>query len=152
MELLITSQMTAMQYDEDYTTNRIENEKASIRQRQENFMQLRDRAYDAYASQVDQMKGFPLVIADAQEIEEPIKNPFDGIGKFVYQQTSRINPLSMRERAQSDISQLRDDLNASLFALEKSVDTLAQDQLSRLDDLDVIYNTADAMLIASEGI
>ena len=152
-QLLACAQQVSMQYDQDFSSMRIEREKDELQQKLTEYRKAHDQAYDGLSKRISNLKGKPLAIAAAADDSDYVaENLLFGIGHAFSRQAARIAPPAMRDTAKSKIVSTRNELRQSAASGRDVVADTCRAQSENLDRLDLMYNEADAVAIHDDQI
>ena len=114
-------------------------------------MELRDGIQAQLINKIEKMPGKLLAIPSAGDTQEAAEGPVQRIGNAISNNIPRFFVPNMREEAKRQKEEKR--LNyKSYVKRSSSIEDAANTRLANLDDLDFIYNRADALLIDESGI
>lgn len=138
----------SMRYDDDFSTSRILAERNDLQKLAEEYGAVRGAAYGALSKKAMRVGGAPLALADAAENKYDGSNPVLGLAHGAGSNLARVNPVRMRKAGKDNLSTKRNSLVNEITA-DSPMREVSKQQLENLDELDFMYNQADA--IAFEG-
>lgn len=148
---LMAAEQVKMQYSQGYTEAQIAKERRSVSDRLISYMELRDGIQAQLINKIEKMPGKLLAIPSAGDTQEAAEGPVQRIGNAISNNIPRFFVPNMREEAKRQKEEKR--LNyKSYVKRSSSIEDAANTRLANLDDLDFIYNRADALLIDESGI
>jgi len=149
-QLAMLVEQTSMQYDNDFSSKRVGKLKASASYMLEEYQSAHDDVCRKLSVKVDKVKGLsPIAVAKKRELKEPPKNPVDGAVKHVGEFVDRHTPLAVLKEGKKKNEDKKRGLYREI-SKDGSMPSTVDAQISRLDNLDFMFNGANALLI-TEG-
>lgn len=151
-QLILLRERISMQYDADFSEKRIKKVCGRIAEYVDAFNTVDDSAYKALNDKIDQLSSFPLAIPDELEDDEySPDNKIDGFAHGAKRLAQRLKSQSWHQAARQQLEQKKDELHVAASA-ENQVDKIADRQEKELNDIDFIFNQANALLIEKNEI
>lgn len=151
-QLAMLAEQTSMQYDNDFSSKRISKLKESASDMLDEYQAAHDDVCRKLSVKVDKVKGLsPVAVAKKREIKEQPKNPVDGAVKHVSEFVERHTPIAVLKEGKKK----NEDKKRSLYreiSKEGSMPAKVDTQISQLDDLDFMFNKANALIVTKNGI
>lgn len=151
-QLAMLVEQTSMQYDNDFSSKRVSKLKASASDMLEEYQEAHDDVCRKLSVKVDKVKGLsPVAVAKKRELKEPPKNPVDGAVKHVGEFVDRHTPIAVLKEGKKK----NEDKKRSLYreiSKEGSMPATVDAQISQLDNLDFMFNRANALIITDGEI
>lgn len=149
-QLAMLVEQTSMQYDNDFSSKRVGKLKASASDMLEEYQSAHDDVCMKLSVKVDKVKGLsPIAVAKKRELKEPPKNPVDGAVKHVGEFVDRHTPLAVLKEGKKKNEDKKRGLYREI-SKDGSMPSTVDAQISQLDNLDFMFNGANALLI-TEG-
>jgi hypothetical protein len=140
------SQKLSMGLDTDFTTRRLEAERAIATRMTSEYERILEPLEEELLDRIERIGGLPLMVADAEEDGYEPQNPaLDALHAFAAN-ANRLNPVRMAERARDDLASRKVALQGRVFAgdaVSREKDAYDQD----MADIEFAFNEADALLI-----
>ncbi len=136
----------SMRYDDDFSEVRIGRERSDLERMLGDYRDARGSAYRALVKKASKVKGAPLMPADAAENSYLGSNPLVNAAFEAGANIQRINPVRMRRAAKGVLEEKRNGLIDGITA-EDPVKAVSERQIESLEDMDFMYNRANAMLL-----
>lgn len=151
-QLILLRERISMQYDDDFSEKRIKKMRDRMAMCVDDFDAVDDSACKALNNKIDQLSSFPLAIPDELEDDEySPDNKIDGFTHGAKRFAQRLKSQSWRQAARQQLEQKKDELHIAA-SIENQVGKIADKQEKELDDIDFIFNQANALLIEKNHI
>lgn len=141
----------SMRYDDNFSTNRILAERNDLQKLADEYGAVRDAAYGALSKKAMKVSGAPLALADAAENKYDGSNPVLGLAHGAGSNLARVNPVRMRKAGKANLNAKRSTLVNEITA-DSPMRDVSRRQLENLEELDFMYNQADAMAFEGDSI
>lgn len=148
---LMAAEQVKMQYSQNFTTSQIEREQEAINNYLNNYMTLREEIQEHLINKIDKLQEKPLAIPVADNMQDAPANPVARLGQVIGNNAPRIFVPNMIEEAKRQNREKRANYEDCVRRNSPIVD-VADTCLGNLDDLNFIYNRANALLITESGI
>lgn len=148
---LMAAEQVKMQYSQNYAEAQIAKERKSVSNRLADYVGLRNGIQAQLISKVEKLPGKLFAIPAAEDVQEPATNPVLRVGNAIGHNAPRIFAPNMRKEAKRRKEEKRANYEAYVKR-DSLIDDVASARLEILDNLDFIYNRADALLIDENGI
>lgn len=148
---LMAAEQVKMQYSQNYSESQITKERESIQGRTEEYNALRDEVQQLLLGNISKLGGKPLAIPSAREVEDNAVNPVVRLGQRAKKHAPRIflpNMLAEAKRQRED----KKDNYKSFVKRDNPIIETADSRIESLDEIEFIYNRANALFIDESGI
>lgn len=141
----------SMRYDDDFSSSRILTERDDLQRLTEEYSAIRGAVYGVLSKKAMKVGGAPFALADAAEKKYDGKNPVLGLAHGAGSNLARVNPVRMRKAGKQNLSDKRSSLINEITA-DSPMRDVSRHQLETLEELDFMYNRADAMAFEGDNI
>lgn len=148
---LMAAEQVKMQYSQNFTASQIERERKAICGCLSKYTTLREEIQEHLISKVNKLQGKPLAIPIADNAQDVPANPVERIGRIIGNNAPRIFIPNMIEEAKRQRAEKKAKYEDYIRRDNPIID-IANIHLGNLDDLNFIYNRANALLINKSGI
>lgn len=148
---LMAAEQVKTQYSQNFTTSQIEKEQEAINNYLNNYMTLREEIQEHLISKIDKLQEKPLAIPAVDNMQDAPANPVARLGQIIGNNAPRIFVPNMIEEAKRQNREKKASYKDCVRRNNPIVD-VADTCLGNLDDLNFIYNRANALLINESGI
>lgn len=150
-QLTLAAQQIDMRLDNDYTAQRLANDRRLTEKKVAEFRETRGAARLVLSGKVSKVGGNPLALADRVEDGYQAPNPVLGVLHEGARNADRLNPLRMRRKAEQDLSAKRARLQ-DVVTTANTVDAIAKSAGEELDALRFAFNEADTVVFDGENL
>lgn len=148
---LMAAEQVGMQYRQSYSTEQIVRERKSIQDRLTEYNEVRDVVQSHLIEDIGKLHGKLLARPAVVESADEAANPLIGLGIALKQNAPRYFPINMREEARRQKESKKANFE-EYVSRENPINGIADSRVANLDDIDFIYNQANALLIDESGI
>ena len=148
---LMAAEQVRMQYSQSYTKSQIMKERESILDRIDSYTELRNEVQNLLIGKIDKLGGAILAFPDAEDIQDPASNPVIHLKQKIEQHAPRIFVPNMMKEARRQKQNKKSNYE-KYVKRGNPIDGIASSRIADLNDLDFVYNQADALLIDESGI
>lgn len=149
--LFVAAEQVSMQYDEDFSEDRIAFERDRLQKGLAEYGEVRGSIQEALSKRIEKLDGNLLDIADTVEDDYTPQNPVFDAFHFVGQNAPRLWLPAMREKAVQNLDSKKERWG-SVAMVDSPIAPIGKECLDGLNRLDFIYNRADTMLVDDGGL
>ncbi len=150
-QLTLAAQQINMRLDNDYTAQRIANDRQLTGKKVDEFSVARGGANRALSAKISKVGGKPLALADYVQDGYQAPNPALGVLHEAKKNAGRLNPVRMHGKAKQDISAKRARLQDEI-STENALNAVAKKSEEELDALSFAFNEADTVVFDGENL
>lgn len=150
-QLMSAIEQVSMRYDDDFSPRRIERERERMQKTLEEYGNARGAAYGALDKQIMKMKGRRLAAPDVKEDDYESINAVADFAHGALRQAERFTPLALVQEGGKKHEERKNGYLDKAHS-ESPVKAIAESQSEDLDNLNYIYNEAEAIVISEDGI
>lgn len=150
-QLTLAALQIDMRLDNDYTSQRMANDRKITSRKVEEFSRTRGDARLILSGKISKVGGKPLALADCVEDDYQAANAVLGILHEGKKNAGRLHPVRMHNKAKGDIAARRAKLQEEV-STENIVSAVASSNEEELEALSFAFNEADTIVFDGESL
>lgn len=150
-QLLISAEQVSMQYDGNFSVERLERERQRIQERLDEYEAVRFLVQASLNRKIEKVRGDLVAIPAAEEDAYEARNPLFDAAHVIGHNAPRFTPLALRKEAGKQLKDKKRRYSESA-SIDNPIAPIADARSEDLNRMDFMYNQADSLMIDEGSI